>query len=136
VRRLFFSARVAFATLVSGFQNSRYFPNEISIPVWYIPEAEEIRREWARSIIQKVPTVRARSIHRAQTNAFTINAFPSLVRFELMKATPPLAASARISTTSALARRIFSRPKIPANVALSTEFWGDFPNRLLRRVPG
>src|SRR4029077_18383845 len=73
VRRLFFSARVAFATLVSGFQNSRYFPNEISIAVWYIPEAEEIRREWARSIIQKIPMSRTRSIHRAQTNAFTID---------------------------------------------------------------
>jgi hypothetical protein len=33
---LFFSACVAFATLVSGFENSRYFPNEISIAVWYI----------------------------------------------------------------------------------------------------
>src|SRR6266446_8248257 len=36
VRRHPISARAALATLIRAFQNSRYFPNEISTAVWYV----------------------------------------------------------------------------------------------------
>src|ERR1700680_3865350 len=51
VRRLFVSARVALATLVTAFQNSRYFPNEISIAVGWENSGFTIRASSIPSLI-------------------------------------------------------------------------------------